>query len=1007
MRPVIDTTRLMLVSSVSLAALLAMPVQAQTTPAPSPAPARAAAGADASNAIDDIIVTAQRVGQNLQSVPIAITAFSAEALERQQIKNTQDLQLTLPNITFTKGNFTGSSFTIRGVGDLCVGGTCDSATAIHLNDLPLFGTRLFETEYFDLERVEVLRGPQGTLFGRNATAGVVNFITIKPDLSGIHAGVEGEYGNYNSYKVKGMINVPLNEHIGVRVAGFYLNRDGYTKNIYLNSRIDNRDEYGVRGSLRWKPDDNTTVDLMGYYFHEQDQRIRIQKQLCQRDPTGVLGCLPGSRGYGTTNGNASFVGTLSSREFLTTQGGPAIGALGLGSLYGPDAYTGAVNPTDARTVSTDHVPRYFTDEIQASAVISHDFGSFKAKLSGLYQRNSLNSSQDYNLSVQNPAIYQPGLQTLLAYAGGAGGPALTQFKRVSDALIPSGAAGPYCTSLPDTTGVGAFGGNKFCSSTPQDFDQSSYRNKAYTGEGIISSQFDGKFNFLVGGIYNRIETRDVDYYVNSFGIDYIAGVLGVATSLGQQGAGNATFPTVYLGTPFYRNNQADFKLDSYGIFGEGYLNFTEKLKLTVGVRYNSDKKTVSQRTTLASFPVPYGTTDAFSSPFVGSFDADPGRTGNQLFQVRSVKFGEVTGRAVLDWKITDESLLYASYSRGYKSGGINPPLSPVFAVSESFTPEFIDAFEVGSKNTFLDGRLRLNASAFYYKYKGLQLSRIVARTSVNDNVDADIYGIEADAVIQPIRALAVNVGFSYLHTKVAADKFLSNPRDVSGGRSDAVIIKDISNGANCAVVPTGAGGAALSNGFVTNINNAINAGLIPGLRAGAGLRAPTAFPTDSGINGATGAFSVCAALAGAAAAPGSGISVLNEGVTVNIRGNRLPQSPDYKASAGIQYTLDFGRFTLVPRYDISFTGTSFGSIFNGDAPGQTRIINRIPSYYIMNAQVQLNGPDERYFVRGFIQNIANNAAITGLYVTDQSSGLFTNIFTLEPRRYGIAAGVKF
>ena len=87
----------------------------------------------------------------------------------------------------------------------------------------------------------------------------------------------------------------------------------------------------------------------------------------------------------------------------------------------------------------------------------------------------------------------------------------------------------------------------------------------------------------------------------------------------------------------------------------------------------------------------------------------------------------------------------------------------------------------------------------------------------------------------------------------------------------------------------------------------------------------------------------------------------------------------------------------MPRFDISLTGNSTGSIFNDAA-------DRIPAYYIMNAQVQLNGKDDRWFVRGFIQNIANNNATTGLYVTDQSSGLFTNIFTLEPRRYGIAGG---
>ena len=133
-----------------------------------------------------------------------------------------------------------------------------------------------------------------------------------------------------------------------------------------------------------------------------------------------------------------------------------------------------------------------------------------------------------------------------------------------------------------------------------------------------------------------------------------------------------------------------------------------------------------------------------------------------------------------------------------------------------------------------------------------------------------------------------------------------------------------------------------------------------------------------------------------------GVSIAPDGVAVNVRGNQLPQSPKFKASAGAQYTIDLGDsgLNVVPRFDISLTGNSTGSIFNDNA-------DRIPAYYIMNAQVQLNGKNDRWFVRGFIQNIANNNATTGLYVTDQSSGLFTNIFTLEPRRYGIAGGVKF
>ena len=269
-------------------------------------PAHAQSGGSSSDPYGEIVVTAQRQSERLQDVPIAVSAFSSEALEAQQIKTPSDLQLTLPNVTFTKTNFTSASFTIRGIGDLCVGTTCDSATAIHLNGDPLFSTRLFETEFFDLERIEVLRGPQGTLFGRNATSGVVNVITAKPKLDTFEASAEGEYGNYNSIKGKGMVNIPLGNTAAIRVAGIYLNRDGYTKNLYLGNRIDDRDLYSVRGSLRWEPTPDTTIDLMASYFHENDNRARIQKQLCQRDPTGILGCLNNRLDASPFNGNATF-----------------------------------------------------------------------------------------------------------------------------------------------------------------------------------------------------------------------------------------------------------------------------------------------------------------------------------------------------------------------------------------------------------------------------------------------------------------------------------------------------------------------------------------------------------------------------------------------------------------------------------------------------------------------------------------------------------------------------
>ena len=956
----------------------------------------------------EIVVTAQRQSERLQDVPIAVSAFSTEALEAQQIKTPSDLQLTLPNVTFTKTNFTGASFTIRGIGDLCVGTTCDSATAIHLNGDPLFSTRLFETEFYDLERIEVLRGPQGTLFGRNATSGVVNVITAKPKLGAFEAAAEAEYGNYDSMKGKAMVNIPLGDTMAFRVAGIYLNRDGYTKNAFLDTRIDDRDLYSVRGSFRWEPSPDTTIDLLASYFREKDQRTRIQKQLCQRDPTGILGCLNSRLDNSPFNGNATFTAALTSREFLAIRGIPQ--AFALGSLYGPDVYANTTIPSDPRTVNTAYTPSYFTSELTLQGQIDHNFGPVSLQVSGQYQKVKLDASQDYNSNVGNRALYAGGLATLQAAANGALGPAFTPyFAPVAAAIIPNGPAGQLCTSLPEETGQGVYGGNAICSDQSLQFDRSNQYNSSWSAEAILSSDLDGPFNFLVGGIYADYHLTENSYYVNAFPIDYLTGVLGAFTAATNPPAAGGPLPPSFLATPFFRNNTDDLKITSYGLFGEAYFEFSDRLKLTAGLRYNNDKKSVLARSTLASFLAPHSSTgDVFASPFVGSFDADPGTPGNQIIQSRTVKFNKLTGRAVLDFKVTDDNLLYASYSRGYKSGGINPPLQPIFSVPESFKPEQVDAFEIGSKNSFGNGALQLNLTAFYYKYKDLQLSKIVARTAVNDNVSADIYGFEAEAIVRPDPDVVVNLGFSYLHSKVSDDKLTSNPRDFGGGRSDAVIIKDITNAANCAVASR-SGNVAGVNAFVNGVQQVINGGFVPGVQGGAGLRPTTAFPSDGGI-ASTGAFSICsvmeAAAAGAFAAAGltpanfGGIEYFSAGVPVNLKGNQLPQAPNYKFSAGVQYTAHMGDMTLVPRVDLAYTGESYGSIFNGN-------VNRIKGYAQVNAQLQFNGPDDKWYVKGFIQNVFDANSVTGLYITDQSSGNYTNIFTLEPRRYGIAAGVKF
>jgi outer membrane receptor protein involved in Fe transport len=1005
----------------SLSALtLAVPAAAQTVPEAQPAGGDIQTGAGGEQAGDaqsgttqaaereaggDIVVTAQRRAETLQSVPIAVSAFSGEALERQQISNAQDLQLSLPNVTFTKTNFTSSSFTIRGIGDLCVGFSCDRATGIHINDMPLVENRLFETEYFDLERLEVLRGPQGTLYGRNATSGVVNFITARPQLGRFAGSALVELGNFGSNRLTGMINVPVTDTVAIRLAGYSLIRDGYTENLFDGSSIDGRDLYALRGTIRFRPAEGTTLDLIGYLFREDDDRSRIQKQLCARDATAILGCRPDRLEFGTVNGNSTLAGILSSRQFLglagaalspalaaATGGAVTAGSFGLTDLYGADPFFGsAINPADLRTVNTDFNPTYRARETILQARLEQDLGDlFSVTVTGGYSESGVDSRTDYTLSAGAPLAGNSGLLAL-AGVGAAFGPG-NPFTLAAQRLIPNGPGGSVCTSETNLLYSGIFGGfTNRCTAAGTEYDRSQSEYRQYAGEVQFSSNFEGPLNFISGANYIDGRFTNSNYYVASFGLDYAAGLVGAFRTLGARATINPAFPQIYLAPPFFNSEVRNFRLKSAGLYSDATFDVSDRLKLTAGLRWSRDEKSQVARAPILSFPAILGVADANTSPFLLEYDADPRTPGAQSYAEDQVSFSRLTGRAVVDYQIGQNNLVYASYSRGYKAGGINPPIDPAFNISPTFRPESINAFEVGTKNTFLDGVLRLNASAFYYDYKGLQLSRIVGRTSVNDNTDASIYGVEVEGFLRPVDDLLLNFSGSYLKSKIKGLS-LVDPRDPSGGRSDAVIIKDLLNASNCAVVPTTTLPPGSAAGFVALVNGAIGTSV--------GNPALLAPPVPVPGTNATGAFSICENLRAAAAANNLPFTV-STGVEQDLSGNELPQSPNWKLAGGAQYTFRFGNgWTLVPRADVAYTGAMYTRSFNTP-------IDRIDAFTVVNAQVQLNSAGDRWNVRAFVQNLTDNDAITGLYVGDQSSGLYTNAFTLEPRRYGVSVGFSF
>src|SRR5262249_50861172 len=235
--------------------------------------------------LETVTVTSSKIGGDVQNIPIAITAMSQEQLTQTQTAGGPDLVKQVPNLTFTKTNFSGYSIQIRGIGTQAISVATDPAVAVALNDIPFIRNHFFEQEFFDLSQAEVLRGPQGTLTGRNATAGVVNLVTAKP-TDQFEAQASADIGNYKNRRFEAMMNIPIvDDRADLRIAGEWTKRNGYSVNGLTGDNIDGREICSTRATLGSKPAEKLTAWVVGDHFQESDDRMRRSKQPWKADPT--------------------------------------------------------------------------------------------------------------------------------------------------------------------------------------------------------------------------------------------------------------------------------------------------------------------------------------------------------------------------------------------------------------------------------------------------------------------------------------------------------------------------------------------------------------------------------------------------------------------------------------------------------------------------------------------------------------------------------------------------
>jgi len=1012
---------------------------------PEIAPMQLAQATPSRSAVETVTVTSSKLGgADVQSIPIAITALSQEQLTATQTAGGPDLVKQVPNLTFTKTNFSGYSIQIRGIGTQAISVATDPAVAVALNDIPFIRNHFFEQEFFDLSQAEVLRGPQGTLYGRNATAGVVNLVTAKP-TDQFEAQASGDIGNYKNRRFEGMINLPIvDDRFDLRIAGEWTKRDGYTTNEITADPIDGRDLWSGRATLAWKPMENLQATVMWEHFQENDDRLRTSKQLCKTDPTktevggvpvppagSVLayaaqpylsqGCLPTSL-YSV---DAFQVPNGISLPYYEPLGFEGIPVMSRGGAFDP--YSNTTQSTNLRVIESQINPAYKAknDTIELNVDYSVTPSLTFTSQTG-YSHDFLWSTEDYNrFNTRRGAFMSDGnLNTTSPLDPNDG---------ITVTYEPCSPASPGGTTRAACAGVGTFCDPQLgCSDrlVAQDLDEE--RSWQLSQEFRLASNFAGPFNFSIGGNYLHYETEENYYvFINSLTLasyawdhsgyieqtqPWVPGVSDNAnclvggfsvpnpktsTSLGTEGSA----PCMYIDpNPLsslnnkghnYFLSQNPYTLNSYAGFGEAYYNVAPDVKLTGGLRFTDDQKHF---------------VDIPSELLVGGW-------GYPITGVVDQSWKEATGRFAANWTpkvdFTDQTLLYASFAHGYKAGGANPPGATLLTFGDvgisnpihplTFKPEFINAYELGTKNTLLDGAVTFNGNVFFYDYKGYQISRIVDRTAINDNFDATVRGAEVEATYEPLPGLRFKFAGGYEHTRIDNGQSsidLMDRADVAEHPDWMVVKPFVTQSSNC-ILPVYVVAALIkARPPIAEVNgtssipgicdNAYREGLDPVTLEPYKTDGPPVFPTDYGPGGIRlddpGAYQGF----DPASAPNNG-----EGFAKNLGGNELPNAPPFTVSMSGDYTIP-----LTPDWagtlhaDYYWQDYSWARVFN-DNP-----YDRLRGYTNVNLAVILTSQDG-WQVMGYVKNVFDVTDITGTFLNSDDSGLTTNVFLTDPRLFGV------
>ncbi|WP_136163198.1 TonB-dependent receptor [Sphingomonas flavalba] len=610
----------------------------------------AALAQTAGEGLDDIVVTAQKREQSLQNVGISVTAITGEQILQRGISNSIDLIVRTPSVDNYSPYGPGSSanIVIRGVGLNDFGEGNEAPVTVYVDEFYIVNVPAVDFALFDLQRAEILRGPQGTLFGRNSTGGLVNYVTARPTDT-LEGFAKATYARFNELKLEAAINAPISDTLSARVAMLSHHSDGYIRNLnpaFADAKGGAAGTDAVRGQLRY--DDGTWDVLFKAEYGRQNHVHTYYEQ------------------------------TPSVRDALT----------GLASL----------NPTGT------------------------DAAGYNEDLFGAGAPNVTNTNRPQHLKSQGT--------TLLLRAE----------RKLGEVTFTS------------VTGYQHFSRqySEDCDASPNDTCYASFPYKADSASQEFRFYYSGDRLRWTAGVYG-LNSRSKNNPFAVFNVP-VSGPTAVDPATG-----------LYDGAFLPINLAANWRLrtNSAAIFGQAEYDVAPTVTVIGGIRVTRDDKKFrdADNASLRSCPGFALPTNCFPAP------DGPGIANPYADRYKKTLW---SGKFEVDFKPTSNALLYASISRGTKSGGFSNGFYPGGVTTDKlrYGAETNIAYEVGEKLTLLDRRLRLNSAFFYYDYKNFQTFNWEGVGGLLSNHDARAYGGEVEIEAVPVRHLTLSLGGSYLNTRI-------------------------------------------------------------------------------------------------------------------------------------------------------------------------------------------------------------------------------------------------